>query len=218
MARARRSLAFAAAAVSLLALADRVDADEPRFDVGVRFDLSLADGEPANDIPAYGVAARWRPNERWAWGAALDVAEFDFEEPAKRLGLAQDPAVEPLDAKAESTELSLWFERTLGAPSARGHWYAGAGLGFVSLDVPSVSGPLAGGGQFEIETDGGNELVLSVLGGRRIEWGERWALDLALHLDQHFADWTVVDRVSGRTASIDDYFTYGGTATLAIRF
>ena len=218
MTRTRPRFALTAVSALLFAFGRLADAAESHFDVGVRFDLSLADGEPANDIPAYGVAARWRPNEHWAWGAALDVAEFDFEEPAKRLGLVQDPAVEPLDSKAESTELSLWFERTLGAPSARGHWYAGAGAGFVSLDVPSVSGPLAGGGRFEIETDGGNELVLSILGGRRIEWGERWALDLALHLDQHFADWTVVDRVSGRSASIDDYFTYGGTATLAIRF
>jgi hypothetical protein len=214
----RSRLALPLAFLLLSAAAPAVAQDADRFDFGVRLNLSLADGEPANDIPGYGVVGHWRPNERWALGLALDVAEYDFEEPAKLLGIVQDPAVEVIDAKADGTALSLWFERTLGAPGPRGHWFWGAGVGFAAVDVPDARGPVAGGGTFDVETDAGTEIVASLLAGRRFRFGERTALDFTLHLDQHFADWKVRDRISGRTGSVDDYFTYGGNLAFVWRF
>jgi hypothetical protein len=214
----RCRLALLAAAL-LTPLAVPLDAQEPgRFDLGVRLDLSLADGEPANDIPGYGLVGHWRPSERWAIGFAVDLAEYDFEEPAKLLGIAQDPTVQVVDAKADGTTVSVWFERTLGVAGPRGHWFWGAGVGFASIDVPDARGPVAGGGTFDVETDAGTEIVASVLGGRRFRFGERAALDFTLHLDQHFADWQVRDRVSGRTGSVDDYFTYGGNLAFVLSF
>ena len=212
----RRRLA-ALAAVLFVPLVAPVRAQD-RFDLGGRLNLALADGEPANDIPGYGLVGHYRPNERWAIGFAVDLAEYDFEEPAKLLGIAQDPAVEVVDAKADGTTVSVWFERTLGEPGARGHWFWGAGVGFNSVDVPDATGPVAGGGTFHVETDAGTEIVATLLGGRRFRFGERVALDLTLHLDQHFADWKVTDRVSGRTGSVDDYFTYGGNLAFVVRF
>jgi hypothetical protein len=211
----RRLVPFAAALLPLLAAPAMA---EDRFDIGARLDLPHADGEPANDIPGYGLFGHYRWDDRWALGFALDVAEYDFEEPARLLGITQDPAVDVVDAKADGTTLSAWFERTLGEPGSKGHWYWGAGLGLASVDVPDARGPVAGGGTFDIETDAGTEVVVTLLGGRRFRFGDRWALDLTLHLDEHFAEWEVVDRVSGRTGTIDDYFTYGGNLGLAFRF
>jgi hypothetical protein len=37
-------------------------------------------------------------------------------------------------------------------------------------------------------------------------------------VDRHLADWTVRDRVSGRTGSVDDYTAYGVHAALGWRF
>ena len=37
-------------------------------------------------------------------------------------------------------------------------------------------------------------------------------------LDQHFADWDITDRVSGATASIDDYLLKGVHLAFAYRF
>ena len=200
-----------------LALATPALAEES-FDLGLRAGITLADGEPANDIPGFGLFGHWRLNERWQLGFALETAEYDFEQPARLVGIRQDPSANVVDAKAEGTTVSAWLERLWGPPGARGHWFWGAGIGLASIDVPDARGPAAGGGLFDVETDAGTEVVASLLGGRRVELGERWALDLTLHLDQHFADWKVRDRVSGRRGAVDDYFTYGGSVGVAYRF
>ena len=49
-------------------------------------------------------------------------------------------------------------------------------------------------------------------------FGERFLFEPALRLDQHFADWDVTDRVSGATASIDDYLLKGVHLAFAYRF
>lgn len=48
--------------------------------------------------------------------------------------------------------------------------------------------------------------------------GRRWNLEYGVQADQHFADWKITDRVSGRTGSIDDYTTYGLHLGLTFRF
>jgi hypothetical protein len=119
---------------------------------------------------------------------------------------------------AESTTVSAWAERTFGRPQGSTEWFLGAGLGLASIDVPDASGPLAGGGQFAIETEADTEIVVQLLAGVRRRLGQRWALEFALRADQHFADWQLNDRVSGRTGTIDDYLTVGGHLGLSFRF
>ena len=41
--------------------------------------------------------------------------------------------------------------------------------------------------------------------GARRWFGDSWGIEAALHIDQHFADWKVTDRVSGATGAISDY-------------
>jgi hypothetical protein len=201
-----------AIALSLLLLATTTIAQE-RFDLGARGYLALADGEPANDIPGFGLFGHYRMSDRWALGFGVDLTEYDFEQPAKLLGLTQDPSVEVIDAKAEGTTFTVWAERTVGSA-----WFVGAGAGFASIDVPDARGPLAGGGTFDIATDGGTEIIATVLAGRRFRFGQHWGAELAAHAEQHFADWQIKDRVSGREGSIDDYTSYGAYGGLLFRF
>lgn len=212
----RRSLSIVLAASALALCPALARGQEGRFDLGVRGQIMAADGEPANDIPGYGLFGHYRLSDRWKLGFAVDTAEYDFEEPAKILGLQQSESVEVIDALAESTTVSAWIERTFGR--ARTEWFLGAGLGFASIDVPDASGPLQGGGRFDIETEADTEIVAQLLGGVRRHIGRRWALEFALRADQHFAKWELRDRVSGRTATIDDYLALGGHLGVSFRF
>lgn len=214
----RRSLSVTLTACALALCPVLAGAQSGRFDLGARGAILVADGEPANDIPGFGLFGHYRLSDRWKLGFAVDAAEYDFEQPARILGLTQSPNEEPIDVLAESTTVSAWIERLFGQPGGRTEWFGGAGLGFASIDVPDAAGPLAGGGQFDIETEADTEIVLHLLAGLRRHFGQRWALEFALRADQHFADWTLTDRVSGRTGSVDDYFAYGGHLGVSVRF
>lgn len=206
-----------AASLCLLGATPLVAQDTGRFDLGVRGVLSVADGEPANDIPGAGLFGRYRLGEHWRLGVAVDRTEYDFEQPARLLGLRQDPAAEPIDSLAEATVVSLWMERTRGGDRAWDWWWGG-GLGFASVDVPAVAGRLASGGRFDIHTEADTEVIASLLAGVDRRLGRRLVLTFALRADQHFADWRVEDRVSGARASVDDYLALGGSLGLAVRF
>lgn len=191
-------------------------AEGPEF--GARFNAVAAGGEPANDILSAGLFGRFRLNERWLLGVALDRAGFDFERPWKPMGLQQDPAVEVIDASAEMTTLSVWAERELAPGGGRLRWFWTGGLGFASPDVDDVTGPLAGGGTFDITTDPGSEILLSASAGLRLPFAKRWGFDFQLRADHHLADWEVTDRTSGRRATLNDYTAFGTTLALSCRF
>lgn len=189
-----------------------------RFDLGARAGVTAADGVPANDIPGYGLFGHYQLNEHWTLGLSVDLVEYDYEDPARLLGIPVDPALEPVDATADSTIVAVWLERTFGAPEARTVWFLAAGLAAASVDVPDVTGPLLGGGSFDISTSADSEVIVSLIGGVRRKLGERWFAEFALRVDQHMADWTSTDQISGATASISDYSAYGGYLGFGFRF
>lgn len=193
-------------------------AQTDRFDVGLRGVLMVADGEPANDIPGFGLFAHYRLSDRWALGFAVDRAEYDFETPAKLVGIEQDPNEAPIDVLAESTTFSVWGERIFRAPGSRNAWFVSAGLGAASIDVPVATGPRSDGGTFEIRAEVSNELVASLGAGWRRDLGRRWLLEFALRADQHFADWKLSDSRSGATGSVSDYLALGGHLGVGFRF
>lgn len=208
----------AIAALAVLPFASSASAQDRRFDLGVRGIITAADGEPANDIPGFGLFGRYRFSDRWSLGIAVDQTEYDFEQPARILGLRQDEDLEPIDVVAEATLVSAWLQRDFERPGGRVVWFWGAGLGLASIDVPDAAGPLEGPGTFDIRTEADTEIIASFLGGVQWRLGSRGFLEFALRADQHFADWKLTDRVSGRTGSIDDYFAYGGQLGLGFRF
>ena len=66
--------------------------------------------------------------------------------------------------------------------------------------------------------DVSSELLLTGSGGVRYGIGSTWQLELAFRLDQHFADWTVTDRISGATGTVDDYLIRGFTVGVVKSF
>jgi hypothetical protein len=199
--------------VSALAMAD-----EREISAGVLATISVANGEPANDIPGFGVQVRYGWNERWAVGAALLRSEYDFETPAEIVGITQAPAVEPVDALAESSALQGWVERTFRSRAGKTRWFVGAALAAASVDVPDVTGPRADGGQFDVRTDAGTEIIVTAFAGVRRAMGERGYAEFRVHANQHLADWQVEDRVSGATGAIDDYASFGGQLAVGMRW
>jgi Outer membrane protein beta-barrel domain len=191
--------------------------DAGRVAVGLRLGTTLASGVPANDIPGYGILGRYRLNDRWSVGLAFDRNKFDYEEPARRLGIPLDPDAEPIDAKAEADIVSVFVERSIAESQSR-EWFLGAAVGMAFTDVPDVTGPTATGGTFDIRTEVDRELIASLLGGVRQRFGERWFAEFTLRADQHFAAWEPEDRVSGATGRHDDYFAYGGHLGIGYRF
>jgi hypothetical protein len=192
--------------------------DAQRFDAGLRAGITVTDGEPANDIPGYGLFGHYRLDDRWTIGISVDQTEFDYEEPAKVLGIPVVSSGEPIDAVAEATVLGVWIERNFSASQSRTDWFLGAGIAAASVDVPDVTGPRGDSGSFDIHTEVDTEIIVSLMGGVRRELGENWFIEFVLRADQHFADWTSTDRISGATATIDDYTAFGGQLGLGFRF
>src|SRR5688572_5622915 len=87
------------------------------FDLGVRANVLVGNGEPTNDMLGYGIFARFRVGDGWRVGVGVDHApEFDVEGIAGLVGQSQDPAVDTIDAKGSSTVVRGWLERSY--PSA----------------------------------------------------------------------------------------------------
>ncbi len=208
----------AALATVLLSLPSAAAAEGGRFSLGVRGMITASDGEPANDIPGFGAFASYQLSDRWSLGFSVDQTEYDFEQPARLLGLSQDPNLDPIDVVAEATVFQLELRRAFDRPGGRWVWFLGAGLGAASIDVPDAQGPLAGPGTFDVQTEADTEIIASLLGGFQRRFGSHWFLEFSLRADQHFADWQLVDRVSGARGAVDDYLAFGGHLGLGFRF
>jgi hypothetical protein len=193
--------------------------DDRRWDAGFRLNIIGGTGKPTNDVLGFGVFGRYRLNDRWAVGLGVDVSdEFDIERTPSLVGLERDPDAPVVDSKGSSEGLNAWVERRYGGDDRRLQWFWTVGAGVNSVDVEDQAGPLAGGGTFDVAIDAGTELVASASLGLRVRLGECFLFEPALRLDQHFADWTLTDRVSGATASIDDYLLRGVHLAFAYRF
>lgn len=215
-----RPLLLAAILIGLLGLtAAPVAAADGAFDLGVRANVLVGNGEPTNDMLGYGIFARFRVSDGWRVGVGVDhTPEFDVEGIAGLVGQSQDPAVDTVDAKGSSTVVRAWLERSY--PNASGgfewFWTVGAGVGDVEID--EVSGPRAGGGTFTVDTDAGTEFIAAGSLGLRWFFTRMVALEVAGRLDYHFAGWTLVERVSGATSTVDDYLVTGGHVGFTFRF
>lgn len=195
-------------------------AAEPQWELGVRSGISVSDGIPANDYLGFGIVGKFRLHEGQHVGVALDSLEYDFERPWRVVGVEQDKTVKPkdIDAKATSTLVTLFYERSYGQATDRWNWYWTAGLGAASPDIDGATGPAVGGGTFDISTDAGTELVPGLGGGVRLNFARNFSAGLDLNASYHVADWTVTDRSSGRSGTVDDYTRFGLQLGVGYRF
>ena len=194
-------------------------AEEPgAFQASLRFGTSLASGVPANDMPGYGIEGLYALNDRWSVGLGLYFTEFDYEEPARQVGLPIDPDAEPIDAKAEQLIYSALVEYSFSPPEARRQWFMGGRVGVADTDVPITTGETATGDPFEIHTEVDREIIVSLTGGVRQRFGDNWYGEFTVNADQHFAAWEPVDVISGAEGRSDDYFAYGFHLGVGYRF
>jgi hypothetical protein len=185
---------------------------------GVRVTVVTAGGEPANDIIGTGGFVRLPLDARWKIGAAVDLAEHDFEVPTRVLGLEQPPDEHVVDATVSTTMISAWIEREQGRLETPLLWFWGGGLGIGLPEVDDAAGALADGTTFDITTDAGTEFLVSAFLGVRWRPFRHLSIELAARADHHFSQWSVTDRVSGRTGATGDYTGVGGHFAIAYRF
>ena len=215
----RASRLLFALAILMVLSATLSAADDQRGEAGLRGLIVTAGGEPANDMIGAGVYGEYfLRGGKWFVGGAIDQYEYDLERPWKFVGLQQDPAVAVIDGSTDATVLSGWVGRECRRNQSRLGWFWTAGVGFTSPDATDVTGPVEGGGTFDITTDPGTEIILSATGGLRQRIGKRWSFQFALRADHHIADWKLMDRMTGNTGTIDDYTGTGGHFAFGFRF
>ncbi len=202
----------------LFLLVSTAYSDETRYEIGLRANVLLGDGVPANDILGLGVIGRYHLKDGWFIGAGLDLYEYDFERPWRIVGIEQDPGVATIDAAADSTVISGSFGRLYNETDHGFDWFWALGVGFSSLNVDDVAGPTDSGGTFDLTFDVGNEIHLMATLGSSYNFSESWSASFAARVEHHFMDVLITDRVSGNTAKIDSQSPIGAFLSLNYRF
>lgn len=210
---------LAAAAAPLVVVAGNACAQSSAgFEVSAGAGISISDGTPANDIEDTALKLRWRLGEQWSLQLGLQRLAFDAERPAALLGLRQDPTINAIDAKATATVVSLGVRRDHLWAGSKWNWFWSLDLGTASPKVPTVSGPLEGGGTFNVSTKAKREWLVSAGAGLRYNFDKTWSVESALHADHHQASWRLTDSVSGRSAKIGAYQAVGLSLAVSARF
>jgi len=194
----------------------KAETDEKKIMIGPRIGLLGVTDGPTDDFVTLGVAGRYRVNNNWLIGAAVDYTEFDLQRPYQYLGLN---SLGSHDASASNTIISAFAEREFDSDLQNNiKPFITGGLGIGLTNVEDVRGKLAGGGTYNIDTDGGTEIIPSLGVGIRFNLGNQWKLEVGARADYHIADWNINDKTSGRSSSVDDYLTLGGYLSLIFDF
>ena len=190
-------------------------AEDSRFELGFRGLILLGKGTPANDMIGEGLIGRFKLNDEWLFGVALDHATFDYETPNRALGIAATSVVDGIN---EWSRFSAFVERRYDGDRAwNWHWLVGVGSASVD-DVANVAGQRVGGGTFDIATTADDELHVFGGGGLHREIGSRWLLETSLTLEHHATDYELTDRVSGARGTISSHSVYGISIGIGYRF
>jgi len=193
-------------------------ADESKYELGLRGNVLLGDSVPANDILGAGVIARYSLNNGWFIGAGFDAYEYDFERPWKVMGLRQDPNVDVIDASADNSVLSGSFGRLYNKTDRGFDWFWTLGVGFASPGVDDVAGLTDTGESFDLMFDVGDEIHLMASLGTSYNFSASWSASFTARVEHHFMDVLVTDRISGNTAKIDSQSPIGASISLNFRF
>lgn len=205
-------------ACTLLLCLTMAQADESNYEIGLRGNVLLGDGVPANDILGLGVMGRYRLNDGWFVGAALDFYDYDFERPSTVLGIAQDPNLDTIDALADSTVISAAIGRRYGSSDHGFDWFWTTGVGVGLPNVDDVAGPNDVGGTFDLTFDANTEIHLMLSLGTTYDFSPSWSASFAARIEHHFMDILIEDRVTGATATLDSQSPLGAYISLDYRF
>ncbi|MFV2055322.1 MAG: outer membrane beta-barrel protein [Thiohalomonadales bacterium] len=182
-------------------------AEPAQLEFGLRGNVELANGTPANDILGYGIFGRYHINPKWGIGFAIDFADYDLENPAKKLNIPDsDPKI--IDAKTSSTMISAWAERYFNDIFDETIVYTNFGLGVNSIDVDNAKGNVQGGGTYEIKTNVDSDIVLLIGVGIQAPLGNSWVFDSNLGFRQHFGTWSMQDLESSAKGTVDGFSSW----------
>ena len=188
-------------------------------ELAARLNIVGSDGTPTNDMLGYGLVGHYKLSNEWYAGFTLDISpNFDFERTAAVVGITQDPSVEVIDAIGTSTALSGFIERRYQSESGNFQWFWNVGAGMAKLDFDNATGPVQGGGNFDISTIADTEILITSSIGMQQQINDNWSARYSFSYDKHLADWTVTDSISSATAKVGDYAIYGLRFGLNRRF
>lgn len=208
--------ATATSLILVLTLCGQAQA-QSRFELGLRGNVLLGDGVPANDILGFGLIGKYYLSDGWFLAGTLDAYDYDFERPYQVVGLSQDPGVKTIDSKIKSTTLGAALGRHYGDKSGFDwFWSAGVGVGFP--DSTNVSGPTDTGTTFDLVIDAKTEIqIMGTLGTTYYSSG-RWSFTAAARAEHHFLDITVTDQVTGNTGKVESQTPLGAYLSVNVAF
>jgi len=205
-------------AFSLAVVAPISHADEPRNEFGLRANVLVGDGKPANDMLGVGLVGRRYLKDGWFIGGSLDAFAYDLERPVSHLGIRQDPNVDVIDADGSMTTVAGLVGREYGDANNGFRWFWSLGVGIGIESVDDVSGPTDSGGTFDLTFDAGNDIQLQGAIGTSWYFSSRWSASFTARLEHHFMDIKITDRISGATSTIDSQTPVGAYLSLNYRF
>ena len=193
-------------------------ADDSKNQFGLRANVLVGSGKPANDILGAGLIGLRYRDDGWFYGGSIDDYAYDFERPVSYVGLAQDPNVDVIDADGSNTVIAGFLGREYDAEDGGFRWFWTAGLGVGFADVDDVSGPTDTGGTFDLTFKVDTEIHVMGTLGTTYDFSPKWSATLAGRLEHHFMGIEITDQVTGNTASIDSQTVMGAYLSLNYRF
>ena len=194
------------------------NADSAKYEVGLRANVLLGNGTPANDMIGFGIAGRYYLADGWFIGAALENYEFDFERPIEVVGLEQDRNVGVIDATVSNTVVSVALGKKYGVDDSGFDWFWSVGIGAGFPEVDSVSGPLETGTTFDLDTTSSTEFHLMGQLGAAYHFSAHWSVNCTARAEHHFIDYVVTERGTGATGTIDSQTPLGFHFGTSYRF
>jgi len=204
--------------LAFLCFASTSYGQESQWEFGLRSNAISGDGLPTNDMLGFGVISRFYLNDGWFAGAAIDTAEYDFEHASAIWGESQDLSTNAIDAAATNTIFSAFMGRQYGDMSKGFDWFWTAGLGVGFPDIEDVSGPVNGGGSFDITARSGTEIHLITSLGTSYHFSSEWSATFTARVEQHFMDHRLTDRITDTTTTIDSQTPIGVSISLNRQF
>ena len=123
-----------------------------------------------------------------------------------------------IDADGTSTVLGGLIGREYGDANTGWRWFWSLGLGVGIPNVDDISGPIDGGGTFDLDIDAGTEIQLLSTLGTSYYFTSKWSASFTARVEHHFMDIRITDRVSGAETSIDSQTPVGAYLSLNYRF
>ena len=184
-----------------------------------RLNIVGSNGTPTNDVLGVGLIGHYKFSDDWYLGIGLDYSpEFDFERTPKLVGLQQDTSLATIDATGDQMLISAFAERRYPNDTGDIEYFWSLGAGINEVDMNDVSGPLEGGGTFNISTKADTEFVIVSSVGIQQQFNSNWSGRYEFSVNRHFADWSLRDSISGNTGTIDDYSIIGLRLGLSYQF